>query len=748
MAEAGGSVIGALRVFLGLDSAAFQEGLKNASKVLKNFGTSIDQAIKVAGQFGKSIQGAFGAVGNVMAQVTRAFATFGPALERADLFGKTAARIGLTTEALSRLEYAASHSMVSLAQLQTGFTQLSRNMANLADPGGNTPAAAFKALGIEVKNANGTFRSSQAVFGDVAEAFSRMRDGADKTRMATQIFGEAGVNLIPMLNLGRAGLAGMAEEADALGITLTTQTSEAAARFTSILNKGNRAWEGMMNRLTSAVLPGLEKLAATFNDPALQKSLGDLMFGLGAGLSEAFKLAEVAFRSFVGFGNALSAKLGEITTVSVGVATALVGVGAAFAVAFAPAVIASVGAMAAMLKTQLLTAIGAISAVLMANPIVAIGVGIAAVTAGLIAFREQIKTLTGLDIAGFFEGIGAAVFGFASDVAIANKEMTELTLTELRRRSMLLQNEATEIENQLYRLNQLRERGARFFAGEAIGPMVEGLAARVQPLINQMAEVNRLIAEQERLAVAAGANISDWFDGLGETFVGNRAEFFAFLRGDGGNGGGAAAIADLGVVLDRVAPKVEEFVDKWKDFSDTLQGSVKEALTSIIGDFRNGELSINSVTDAVGRLTDKLVDFAVEAALTGILSTLFRNPATIPITGFGGGGNPTGIGIGTPMAEGGPVTAGRAYVVGEKRPELFVPRMSGTIIPEVAGVGGAAAPRVVINNYGPPLDQRQGPSMRDIELMVRGGARQEMGSQSGGNSLNQRYGLRPRLKAR
>jgi hypothetical protein len=39
-------------------------------------------------------------------------------------------------------------------------------------------------------------------------------------------------------------------------------------------------------------------------------------------------------------------------------------------------------------------------------------------------------------------------------------------------------------------------------------------------------------------------------------------------------------------------------------------------------------------------------------------------------------------------AAGGPVTGGKAYIVGEKRPELFVPGRSGTIIPNLNNVGG------------------------------------------------------------
>lgn len=49
-------------------------------------------------------------------------------------------------------------------------------------------------------------------------------------------------------------------------------------------------------------------------------------------------------------------------------------------------------------------------------------------------------------------------------------------------------------------------------------------------------------------------------------------------------------------------------------------------------------------------------------------------------------------------AGGGMVSAGQAYIVGEKRPELFVPSSNGTIIPEVpSGNGGVS---VTVNMSG------------------------------------------------
>lgn len=57
------------------------------------------------------------------------------------------------------------------------------------------------------------------------------------------------------------------------------------------------------------------------------------------------------------------------------------------------------------------------------------------------------------------------------------------------------------------------------------------------------------------------------------------------------------------------------------------------------------------------------------------------------------------------LAEGGPATAGKPYIVGERGPELFVPKSSGTVIPngQLVGGGGASSSASmggpVTNNY-------------------------------------------------
>ena len=76
-------------------------------------------------------------------------------------------------------------------------------------------------------------------------------------------------------------------------------------------------------------------------------------------------------------------------------------------------------------------------------------------------------------------------------------------------------------------------------------------------------------------------------------------------------------------------------------------------------------------------------------------------------TGGGGGGGFFGnllssvVGYFTGAAEGGPISANKPYVVGERGPELFVPRTSGNIVPN-GSMGGSTNVTYHINATDAP----------------------------------------------
>lgn len=134
------------------------------------------------------------------------------------------------------------------------------------------------------------------------------------------------------------------------------------------------------------------------------------------------------------------------------------------------------------------------------------------------------------------------------------------------------------------------------------------------------------------------------------------------------------------------------------DFQDWINVG-RDATRGFIDDLLNGASAGEAFANVLGKIGDKLLDMAMNDLFgggnsggPGLLGALFG--------GFGGGGSSS-----SPLswlddmfrAGGGPVQAGQPYIVGEKRPELFVPRTSGTIVPQVpslvaAGGGSTSVP--------------------------------------------------------
>ncbi|RVI83923.1 phage tail tape measure protein [Sinorhizobium meliloti] len=241
------AVIGALRAVLGLDSAAFDKGIADAQSRLKKFAPALKKGLMAASAAAATAGAAIGVA-------------LKGAIDEADDMSKLSAKIGVPIEELSRLKYAADLSGVSIEGVANGFKKLSTNMAESA--GGNkTASELFTQLGVAATNADGTLRSSSAVLLDVADKFAAMEDGAQKTALAVQLFGRSGLDLIPLLNGGAAGLKQMTDEAEALGLTITAETGKAAEEFNDNISRLQATLSGLVTQIASALAPTLARIS-------------------------------------------------------------------------------------------------------------------------------------------------------------------------------------------------------------------------------------------------------------------------------------------------------------------------------------------------------------------------------------------------------------------------------------------------------------------------------------------------------
>jgi len=208
-------------------------------------------------------------------------ATVKQAADFADEMGKAAQKVGVTTQELSELKYAADLSDVSFETLQGGLRKLSSSMFDAAN-GAKASKDAFKLAGVEYLDASGKLRPVQDVIGDIADRFADLEDGTAKTALAVDLLGKSGAELIPMLNGGSAGLAEMADEAERLGLVIDEQAARAAEEFNDNITRLESSFKGFKINASQNVIPALAQITDAMAEAAKEGGLLEALFvGLG-----------------------------------------------------------------------------------------------------------------------------------------------------------------------------------------------------------------------------------------------------------------------------------------------------------------------------------------------------------------------------------------------------------------------------------------------------------------------------------
>ena len=175
-------------------------------------------------------------------------------LDAADSMSKLSQRTGIAAPELDKFRKVAELSDTSIESLERAFPALTKNMDAAAQKAKGPAFEAFQRLGVEIKNADGSLRGADEVMLAVADRFQNMADGAEKSALASQIFGtRLGSELIPLLNSGGDAVRNMST-------SLTQDFADGAAAFNDRLENMQEKFGDLGMRLTEALLPVLEGL--------------------------------------------------------------------------------------------------------------------------------------------------------------------------------------------------------------------------------------------------------------------------------------------------------------------------------------------------------------------------------------------------------------------------------------------------------------------------------------------------------
>lgn len=232
--------------------AKFEEGLDRAGRLSEQQAARIEKAFAKVGEVIKGL--------GIAAVVTDQLNRVRNAVDRLDALDDLAEKFGVSASKLSAYGYASEIAGTSQEAFADGLGKLTKNLAAAAG-GSAQQAAAFRAIGVETKNADGSLRSIDEVLLDVADRFAGYGNGAEKAALAQQLFGKSGADLIPVLNRGRAGINDLVGEAERLGLVMSDEAAASAAELNDNLMRLNLAGQGLYNRIASDLAPALANLA-------------------------------------------------------------------------------------------------------------------------------------------------------------------------------------------------------------------------------------------------------------------------------------------------------------------------------------------------------------------------------------------------------------------------------------------------------------------------------------------------------
>lgn len=344
-------------------------------EAIQQLGARLGKLNSTANQVGGGLSRLAGAAGNVvgglqglvpLASGAGLVALAQKSIDTGDKLFDMSQKTGVAVEQLSRLSKAGRLTGVDIDQISKSIVKFSRALVDGKADG------ALKELGVASKDASGNLRATDQIILDIADRFAKMPDGAQKTALAMELFGKAGADMVPLLNMGRQEIEKFTG--------MSTQFAEQADRTSDSMVKMQGKIGAIGGMVAQVLMPAME---AVTNTMTVVLDLFIKLPGPIQGIIGAIAILSIAMLALA---PAMAAVVTIITALTaLPVAATIAGWLGAAIPAIASITSALVGLLAFMTSTFLPGMIAVFT-----GPVGWTILAIAAVTAMVIAFRKPI----------------------------------------------------------------------------------------------------------------------------------------------------------------------------------------------------------------------------------------------------------------------------------------------------------------------------------------------------------------------
>jgi len=237
---------------LSLDYGPFEKGAKRSRTALKEIKQDTAALAKQLAVLGGSAY-AFKQVVDWTARIAREINDVGEASQR----------LNMTTQSLSRLQYAARITGMQTQEMNHYLEFLQRKLGEAA-LGSNATEAAFTKMGLSAtKLAN--IPMDQALSA-IARGLASVNSSAERAAIATQLFGRDSGQMVDLLDKGGATLAKLAAEAEKYGAVIRPDQVITAKEYAESVNRVTEAFSSLGRNIAEGLFPVLEKTLKLLND--------------------------------------------------------------------------------------------------------------------------------------------------------------------------------------------------------------------------------------------------------------------------------------------------------------------------------------------------------------------------------------------------------------------------------------------------------------------------------------------------
>ena len=212
----------------------------------------------------------------------------GKSAEATDRIDKMSQKIGLSRQGFQEFDFIMSQSGMSVDQLQMGFKTLVTQVDQAAK-GTGKGAESFKKLGISVTDVNGNVKDQETIFRESLIALQNMEAGSEKAKLANDLFGRSGAEMMPLLNSASGSIEEMTKQAHDLGLVLSDEAVDAGVVYTDTMDQMKRSLGAAATQIGTTLMPIVQKAAdwVISHMPEIKKIMGVVFNFIGQVVTKA-----------------------------------------------------------------------------------------------------------------------------------------------------------------------------------------------------------------------------------------------------------------------------------------------------------------------------------------------------------------------------------------------------------------------------------------------------------------------------